>query len=218
MPTTPGGLGLSPQQFGYAQTIIAEGQKNGASKDDITVALMVALTESSLLNQANSNVPESLAIPNDKVGSDHNSVGLFQQQVGMWGSASELMNPAIAADKFFAALKNVGSGGDPWVRAQKVQKSAFPDGSNYQTNFQRAQAIQAAIAYGTRVDPITTGVGNFTAGLQKIGALLSDPAFWQRAGLFILGAFLIGLAVWKAFNVGAAVDKVAKVAAKVAVL
>lgn len=217
MPTTPGGLGLSPQQFGYAQTIIAEGQKNGASKDDITVALMTALTESELLNQANSNVPESLTIPNDKVGSDHNSVGLFQQQVGMWGSATELMNPATAADKFYAALKNVGSG-DPWVRAQKVQKSAFPDGSNYQKNYGRAQAIQAAIAYGTRVDPITTGVGNFTAGLQKIGQLLSDPAFWQRAGLFLLGAFLIGLAVWKAFNVGAAVDKVAKTAVKVAAL
>jgi hypothetical protein len=217
MPTTPGGLGLSPAQFGYAQTIIDTGTKAGASKDDITTALMVALTESSLLNQANSNVPESLAIPNDKVGSDHNSVGLFQQQVGMWGTASELMDPVTASKKFFAALKNAPSG-DPWVRAQKVQKSAFPDGSNYQANWGRAQAIQAAIAYGTRVDPITTGVGNFTAGLQKIGALLSDPAFWQRAGLFVLGAFLIGLAVWKVFNVGQAVDSVAKVAAKAAVL
>jgi hypothetical protein len=215
MPTTPGGLGLSPAQFGYAQTIIDTGTKNGASKDDIATALMVALTESSLLNQANSNVPESLAIPNDKVGSDHNSVGLFQQQVGMWGTASELMDPATASKKFYAALKNAPSG-EPWVRAQKVQKSAFPD--RYQANWGRAQAIQAAIAYGTRVDPITTGIGNFTAGLQKIGALLSDPAFWQRAGLFVLGAFLIGIAVWKAFNVGAAVDKVAKVAVKAAVL
>jgi len=215
MSTTPGGLGLSPAQFGYAQTIIDTGTKAGASKDDIATALMVALTESSLLNQANSNVPESLAIPNDKVGSDHNSVGLFQQQVGMWGTASELMDPVTASKKFFAALKNAPSG-DPWVRAQKVQKSAFPD--RYQANWGRAQAIQAAIAYGTRVDPITTGIGGFTAGLQKIGALLTDPAFWQRAGLFVLGAFLIGIAVWKAFNVGAAVDKVAKVAVKAAVL
>jgi hypothetical protein len=209
MPTSPGNLGLNPAQFGYAQTIIEQGQKAGASQDEISIALMTALTESELFNYANSNVPESLTIPNDKVGSDHKSVGLFQQQVGIWGSAAELMNPATSADKFFQALKNAPAG-DPWVRAQQVQKSAFPDGSNYQKNWVKAQGIQNVIGAGTRVDPVTTALGSFDSVLSKAGALLSDPEFWRRAGMFALGAALLILVLVKITGAGDLAMKAAK--------
>jgi hypothetical protein len=215
MPTSPGNLGLNPAQFGYAQTIIEQGQKAGASPEEINIALMTALTESELWNQANSNVPESLAIPNDKVGSDHKSVGLFQQQVGIWGTAAELMNPATSADKFFSALKNAPAG-DPWVRAQQVQKSEYPD--RYKDNWVKAQGIQKVIGAGTRVDSVTKGLGDFESTLSKAGALLSDPEFWRRAGMFALGAALLILVLVKITGTGETIVKAGKLAAKAAVL
>jgi hypothetical protein len=50
---------------------------------------------------ANSHNQRSLQLPHDRVGHDHGSVGLFQQQVGgapdstaNWGTTDELMNVA----------------------------------------------------------------------------------------------------------------------------
>jgi len=218
MPKTPGNLGLSPAQFAYAQTIIEEGQKAGATDDEIATALMVAVTESDLLNQANSNVPESLNIAHDKVGSDHKSVGLFQQQVGIWGTAADLMNPAVSADKFYQALKGAPAG-DPWVRAQAVQKSAYPD--RYQQNWQKAQGIRNVIGAGTRVDPLTKAIAaapDWAGSLAKLGATLQDPEFWRRAGLFAIGAVLLLVAVLKFTKAGQAVTGMAANAAKAAVL
>lgn len=217
MPTSPGGLNLAPNQFGYAQTIVAEGHKAGASADEIAIALMTALTESGLQNYANSNVPESLSIAHDKVGSDHRSVGLFQQQVGMWGTAAELMDPVTSADKFYAALKQAPSG-DPWVRAQSVQKSAYPD--RYQANWMKALAVRNVIGSGTQVDPITKAIasGSWADMLAKIGKTLSDPEFWRRAGMFALGAALLLVVLFKITGTGDAIMKAGKTAAKAAVL
>src|SRR6185436_3006494 len=77
-------------------------------------------------NQA--GIGRSLGHPHEAVGSDHGSLGVFQQQWPWWGSMSELMNPARAAEKFYRALLKVSR----WqsmpvtVAAQLVQRSAFP--------------------------------------------------------------------------------------------
>lgn len=113
----------------------------------IVVALTVALTETRLRNYANDGVidnddsggmpdnvtpeqlRESLNHPHDAVGSDHASVGLFQQQVGWWGSVEVLMEPDNSAATFYAALLEV----DRWETltvgqaSQRVQASAVPD-------------------------------------------------------------------------------------------
>src|ERR1043166_3449485 len=100
-------LPITGAQLANAQTIVGVGKARGASDRDIQTALAVALAESSSQNLATSNVFESYAIPHDGVGSDHNSVGVFQQQVGIWGTAQDLMNTTIAANKFFDDRKSV---------------------------------------------------------------------------------------------------------------
>jgi hypothetical protein len=92
------------QQDKYALQIIAEGRRRNVTPRGIQIALSVALVESSLQMYANSNVPESLNIPHDKVGSDHDSVGLFQQRCPMWGPAAVLMDPAQSAGLFYDRL------------------------------------------------------------------------------------------------------------------
>ncbi|WP_432994526.1 hypothetical protein [Dactylosporangium sp. CA-233914] len=119
---------LTQAEMNNAVTIIRTGQQLGLPSRAYVVAISTALQESHLHNLANSNVPESLNLPNEGVGSDHDSVGLFQQRPN-WGTVAELMNPAEAARRFYNALVGV----DGWqqmqvtVAAQTVQVSAFPD-------------------------------------------------------------------------------------------
>jgi hypothetical protein len=206
-------LGLSAQQLANARKVIAEGRRRGASPAELDVALMVALAESELLNQANSNIPESLAIPHEKVGSDHASVGVFQQQVGIWGRAPELMDVTKSAALFFDALAKVKvSAAAPWVSAQAVQKSAFPDGSNYRKHYATAQEIRKALtgANGTGTtgpgldvstdDRVNNGETPWISAAVIIANNLRDPEFWKRAGLFAGGAVLVLIALWMLLN------------------
>ena len=220
--------GLSAAQLANARQIVAAGKARGASELQIRIALMTALTESNLLNYANRNNPDSLALPHEAVGSDHASVGVFQQQVGIWGDTKTLMDVKTSAGMFFDALKKAGTPNPaaPWLTAQKVQRSAFPDGSNYQAQWATAGAVYEATK--------TAGTGTAGAGLdvstdsralpvsllstaQSIGKTLSDPAFWQRAGLFALGALLLGIVAWKLFDGEKLVRTGIKIASKGAV-
>ena len=148
---------LNDRQRGYAQTIIDVGRNlneygpfslsGGQSyrieplgDQSIVIALTTALTETRLVNYANDGtgdlasdqsvelMRESLTYPHDDVGSDHGSMGLFQQQAPWWGSPENLMDPATSASLFYAALNDV----DDWRNmevgqaAQEVQVSAVP--------------------------------------------------------------------------------------------
>src|SRR5699024_11769818 len=73
------------------------------TRDGLVIALMAALTESTLRQLANTSAyPESANYPNDGDGSDHDSLGLFQMrpQSG-WGTVAELMDPTYQARAFF---------------------------------------------------------------------------------------------------------------------
>src|SRR3954454_24056452 len=56
------------------------------------------LAESGLWIYANHKVPKSLELYHELVGEDHLSVGLYQQQTPMWGSAQECMDPIRSTD------------------------------------------------------------------------------------------------------------------------
>ena len=139
-------LGLSATQITYAQGIIAACKARNLPHDQCQrladIALETALTESGLRMYANANNPESLRLPHDAVGSDHGSVGLFQQQVGgarnstaNWGTSAELMDPELSTKKFLNALLRLDwIPMTNWAAAQAVQHSAFADGSNYRGN------------------------------------------------------------------------------------
>lgn len=103
------------------------------------LAIMCAMTESNLWQYANANLPESMALPHEQVGTDHASVGLFQQQVPGWGSAAQCMDPEHSTRHFLRALQIKGelppyAGRPLWERVQAVQVSAYADGSNYRRN------------------------------------------------------------------------------------
>ena len=150
-------LGLNATQLKYAQGIIAACKARKLPHDQCQrladIPLETALTESSLSMYANANNPESLKLPHDAVGSDHGSVGLFQQQVGgavnsnaNWGTTAELMDPVVSTKKFLDAL--LGLDWIPmtnWAAAQAVQHSAFADGSNYRSNDALAIEIRKSL-------------------------------------------------------------------------
>ena len=122
--------GLNKTQMANAVTVVEVGQKMGISKRGQAVALVTAMQETKFHNYASSVLPESQNYPFDKIGSDHDSVGIFQQRPSMgWGSVKQCMDPAYAAKAFYKALKRVHGWEDMplTVAAQTVQGSAFPD-------------------------------------------------------------------------------------------
>lgn len=122
--------GLSQVQMDHAATIVRVGEKLKLSTQAFIIAISTALQESQLLNLANYGVAESLNLPHDGVGGDHDSVGLFQQRPSSgWGTVEELMDPATSATKFYDALMQIPGWQSMSVTeaAQAVQVSAFPD-------------------------------------------------------------------------------------------
>lgn len=140
---------LNRQQLTHAATIITIGGGiEGVGRPGITIALMAALTESTLRQLANTGAyPDSGNYPNDGNGSDHDSLGLFQMrpQSG-WGTVAELMDPTYQARAFFGGPDGPNYPSprglldipgwqhmDPGEAAQAVEVSAYPDRyRNYQ--------------------------------------------------------------------------------------
>lgn len=121
--------GLSKVQMKNAETIVKVGEKMGLDERAQTIALMTAMQESNLRNLASDVIPESFDYDNQGSGSDHDSIGLFQQRPSMgWGSVEEIMDPEYSAKAFYKKLERIdyhdmGLG----EAAQTVQVSAFPD-------------------------------------------------------------------------------------------
>ncbi|KGM18143.1 tape measure protein [Corynebacterium auriscanis] len=96
------------------------------------IGIGTALVESGdpLKMWANRAVPESMAFKHDAVGSDYDSVGLFQQRNnGAWGTTADRMSPFRSAGMFFNAMLRKfpkWQQMDPGAVAQGVQVSAFP--------------------------------------------------------------------------------------------
>ncbi|KWV34121.1 M23 family metallopeptidase [Micromonospora rifamycinica] len=134
-------------QMRNAAVIIKVGQDMRVPPRGWVIAVATAMQESALRNLSNSTVAGSRGIPNEGVGSDHDSVGLFQQRAG-WGSVAQRMSPDYAARKFYEKLLKV----DGWERmpltraAQKVQISAYPDA--YAKHEDIASQIVNALAGG----------------------------------------------------------------------
>lgn len=81
---------------------------------------------------ANNAVPASLKYPHDRVGSDHDSVGLFQQRASIYKDVRCDMDAACSAGQFFAEMKRVKGWQTMAVGTlcQRVQRSAYPDRYN----------------------------------------------------------------------------------------
>ncbi|MER5336447.1 M23 family metallopeptidase [Micromonospora sp. NPDC002717] len=130
-----------------AARIIKVGQEMKVPPRGWVIAVATAMQESRLRNLANPTVGESENLPNEGMGADHDSVGLFQQRAS-WGSVAQRMTPEYAARKFYEKLVKVSG----WERmpltraAQAVQISAFPDA--YAKHEEVASQIVNALAGG----------------------------------------------------------------------
>jgi hypothetical protein len=128
--------GLTVEQTGNATVIASVAAARGLGAAGAVIGVMTALTESSLINVDHG----------DAAGPD--SRGLFQQR-DTWGPASVRMDPAGAAGLFYDRLVTIGSwqAMAPWATAQQVQRSAFPDGSNYASHYQAALEIVRGLSH-----------------------------------------------------------------------
>lgn len=149
---------LDRTQLGFAADISAKGVEMGVPDDGIVIAFMTVLVESRFRNYASSVYPDTIGneYPAGSIGSDHDSVGLFQQRpLSGWGpkvvtspgtdrdrnaDAMTLLDVGYAASAFFGG-PNGPNGGSPmglldhpgWQSmakgdaAQDVQVSAAPD-------------------------------------------------------------------------------------------
>jgi hypothetical protein len=138
--------GLSQAEMDNAVAIIETGKRMNVPKRAHVVAIATSLQETRLRNLANTRVPQSLNFPHQGVGSNFDSVGLFQQRPSQgWGTATELMDPATASGRFYGRLVRV-SGWETMsvgAAAQAVQRSAFPGA--YDKQQPQAQKIVDAI-------------------------------------------------------------------------
>jgi hypothetical protein len=120
--------GLNETQMNNAKAIVETANSMGMGERAQVIALSTAMQESNLHNLASTKLPESYKYTDEGEGSDHDSVGLFQQRQN-WGKTKDLMTPQTSTRKFLEALKRVPG----WeklpvtVAAQKVQVSAYPD-------------------------------------------------------------------------------------------
>ena len=153
--------GLSARQLTLAKQIVAIGEVMGMDDKAVTIALATAWGESTFQNYASDGsgisdsgsgettyeeIRRSLDMPHDAVAGDHSSVGTFQQQVGLWGSVDDLMNPAFQAKQFYEALAKIDyQSMDVATAAASVQRNA--GGAAYYRQFvERATGLQIELA------------------------------------------------------------------------
>jgi hypothetical protein len=150
---------LHMQQLTRAATIIAVGKSENIPARGQLIAIMTALTESSLRVLSNTSAyPESDHLPNGGNGGDHDSVGLFQQRPAAgWGSVENLMDPVWSSRAFYGGPNGPNHGSprglldidgwqtmEPGAAAHAVQVSAYPD--RYAVNQPIAEKVLATLS------------------------------------------------------------------------
>jgi hypothetical protein len=175
---------LTSPQLAVVDSIVRTGRQLHTPQQGLVITLAAALQESTLHNYANTNVPASLTYPNDGVFHDHQSVGPFQQQVGLgWGTVAQLMKPDWQARQFLSRLVRVPN----WQSmtetdaAQAVQRSAF--GSLYQQWVRSARQILGAAEGISCSSLATAGPGGrqtvVATALHEVGT----PYAWAGGNL-----------------------------------
>ena len=171
-----------------ADIIAAAAQYPGITDDIMRACIVCALVESVMRVYANSNVPESFNYQHEAVGSDHLSVGLFQQQVPDfgWGSVRDCMTTRVSTWSFIGGPSGPRGGAAPsglvdrgrdnyatigeWVQA--VQISAHP--ARYDESMEAVDTILDALIVKTPPGG-GGGTGSMTQPFEPDAYDASDP-------------------------------------------
>jgi cell wall-associated NlpC family hydrolase len=146
-PTGQSLAGLNERQLELARNGVAIGKQRRAPRSVIIAELAAMITESTLRNLANSNVPESLNYPNDGVGADHDSVGPHQMRVSVWGSAgiATLMNAIYQINWFYNQAATI-TGAASMTSAELAQAVEVSAPNAYAGQVDLAQRLYATFA------------------------------------------------------------------------
>jgi hypothetical protein len=151
----------SAEQTANAQTITEVAVRRGLPRRAAVIAVSAAIVESRLRNVAYG---------------DRDSLGLFQQRPSQdWGLPRDILNPALAAGRFYDALVALPrwAGLPPGTAAQAVQRSAFP--LRYAPQEAAAADLVARFWVGPD-DPGGTGPGGTAADRERAAlATLACP-------------------------------------------
>jgi peptidoglycan DL-endopeptidase CwlO len=154
--TTGPVTGLTPVAATNARIVVATAENQGGSAAAI-IAVAVGIAESGLRVLGNTD-GQLGSIAAQGLGSDHDSIGIFQQRPS-WGSVAQRLDPALSTGLFMARLiaDNGWQSKQPWVAAQDVQVSAYDGnpraannessvyGGNYRSAVEQAQQTVAVI-------------------------------------------------------------------------
>lgn len=196
-------VALNERQLHRASTIIVVGKAASIPARGQLIALMAALTESSLRVLSNINAhPGSADITNDGDGGDHDSLGLFQMRPSTgWGTVRHVMDPVWSSRAFYGGTNGPNHGSPPGLldipdwedltpgeAAQAVEVSAYPD--RYAVNQPVAAAILSTLS-GVALDagltcaddgdgeiPINLPEGFAGALITAAGSQLGLPYVW----------------------------------------
>lgn len=137
---------LGQRQLARAATILTvAGRIKSVGVRGARIALIAALTESDLRMLANPADPRSLDYPNDGIGRDHDSLGLFQMRPASgWGTVGQLMDPTYQAEAFFGGPTGPNTGSPAGLLD-------IPDWTEL-TDGQAAQAVEVSAYAGRYTD------------------------------------------------------------------
>jgi hypothetical protein len=166
-----GDIALDAEQQSNLAIVIATGDQLRIDAKGKVIAVMTALTESSLRNVDHG----------DTAGPD--SRGLFQQRDG-WGPLAVRMDPEGASVLFYTALINISGWMemDPWLAAQEVQRSAFSDGRNYRAKYAQAQELVGLLSDSLCQRPPTDDTGELPgseAAVSRAMGLVGQHGYYQ---------------------------------------
>lgn len=158
--------GLSDVAAANARLIVAASESSGGQAAAV-VAVAVGITESGLRILGNTDGQQG-TIPVQGVGSDHDSIGIFQQRPS-WGSVAQRLDPTLSTGLFVTRLL-ADSGWatkEPWVAAQEIQVSAYDGHPRAANNYSSVYGgnYEPAVAQATTlVAAVDTGAAALTCG------------------------------------------------------
>ncbi|QOP64387.1 tape measure protein [Gordonia phage Orla] len=176
-PPKPAGLDMSPN--GIAQQFANAVKARGLSTDAGVILAATGLVESGMRILANPAVPESMNLPHNGTGNDHDSVGPLQQR-NSWGPASVRMDAFKSAGLFLDKLVKFNwQGMPPGDAAQKVQVSAYP--GKYAQRM--AEARKLMIGKFDRGGVVPPGISLVENRLRRYEqAAVFTPSQWDTLG------------------------------------
>ncbi len=127
-------MAITPSRYANAATIVRQALDKKMGLRSAVIAVATAMQESTLQNI--------------NYG-DRDSLGLFQQRPSCgWGSASQILHPAYAANAFLSALHSYQTANPAWARQPLWQPAQGVQASGYPYNYAKWEA-QAAQLVGS---------------------------------------------------------------------